>query len=199
MRVGFDLDGVGFNFGDSCHRYLESLGKAHLWKSGPTPEPYWDWYKDWGWTTDEFLEFCHAGADAGYIFRGPVREGFVECVEKVARLGHEIIIITDRSFGKTPAVSQGATTDWLAEHGIEYDELVFSADKTVVPTDLFVEDKLSNYDALVEKGTGCFLLNRPWNKLPANAEGEPRRRINSLKEYSDYVEYLTLVSQSVSL
>jgi len=180
MRIGFDLDGVGFNFGDSCHRYLQHIGQGHLWKSGPTPDPYWDWYKDWGWTTEQFLEFCHAGADAGFIFSGPVREGFVETVETAARLGHEIIIITDRSFGYTPQVSQNLTCEWLAEHGIEYDELIFSPDKTVVWTDMFIEDKLDNYDKLIAAGTDAFLLNRPWNRVPG---GDARNRIDDILEY----------------
>lgn len=188
MRVGFDLDGVGFNFGDSCHRYLEATGRGHLWKSGPTPDPFWDWYKDWGWTTEQFLEFCHAGADAGYIFSGPVREGFVETVDRVVEMGHEVIIITDRSFGRTPSVSERLTVDWLHDHNIWYDELVFSPDKTVVPTDLFVEDKLTNYDALVAAGTKAYLLNRPWNVVDG---GDARNRINHIEEYGDAVAEVT--------
>lgn len=184
MRIGYDLDGVGFNFGDSCRRYLDHIGQGDLWKSGPTPEPYWDWYKDWNWTTEQFLDFCNAGADAGFLFSGPVREGFVESIGEVAELGHEIIIITDRSFGTTPSVSENLTCEWLAQHGIEYDELVFSPDKTCVPTDMFIDDKLANYDALRRAGTNVFLLNRPWNKVSGK---DYRQRINEIDQYTDAV------------
>jgi hypothetical protein len=180
---------VGFNFGDSCKRYLDSIGQGHLWKSGPTPDPYWDWYKDWGWTTDQFLEFCHAGADAGYIFAGPVREGFVQSVASAARLGHEIIIVTDRSFGSTPSVSEKLTTDWLEQHGIEYDELHFSPDKTSTWTDMFIDDKLQNYDALAAVGTDVYLLNRPWNKVD---HADTRQRIDTIEEYTKAVENNTI-------
>jgi hypothetical protein len=188
MRVGFDLDGVLYNFGDSVKRYLDSIGKGDVWKSGPNPKPYWDFYKDWGWTGKEFVELCNDGADAGYIFCGPAREHAVEAVERVARLGHEIIIITDRQFGTTPEVSHGNTVDWLRANGIEYDELVFSADKTCVPTDTFIEDKLENYDALVANGTHAFLVNRAWNFVE---HGDARNRIESVLDYASAIENMT--------
>src|SRR6478609_9245545 len=109
MRIGWDIDGVGFNFGDSCKRYLDHIGKGDLWKSGPTPDPYWDWYKDWGWTTEEFLQFCHAGADAGFIFAGDVRPGYVEAINASKAMGHRNVFITDRSFGASPEVSEELT------------------------------------------------------------------------------------------
>lgn len=187
-RVGFDLDGVGYNFGDSVKRYLDHIGQGHIWKSGPTKGVFWDFYKDWGWTSQQFVEMCNDGADAGFIFCGPARENFVEAVERVAILGHEIIIITDRQFGTTPKSSHDNTTEWLAQHGIEYDELVFSADKTAVPTDFFVEDKLENYDALVANSTNTFLINRAWNVVDG---GDARMRISDVSDYATFVEEYT--------
>lgn len=185
MRVGFDLDGVLYNFGDSVKRYLDHIGQGHIWKSGPTELPFWDFYKDWGWTGQQFVEMCNDGADAGFIFTGPARDNAVDAVGRVARLGHEVIIITDRQFGSTPEVSHKNTENWLSEHGIEYDELHYSADKTVAKTDMFVEDKLENYDALVAAGVHTFLINRPWNVVDG---GDLRMRINDVSEYADFVE-----------
>lgn len=184
MRVGFDLDGVVYNFGDSVQRYLEATGQGHLWKSGPTPEPYWDFYKDWGWTGKQFVELCNNGADDGYIFTGPVREGAVEAFQMVKDAGHTIVIITDRQFGTTPKVSQDHTREWLAQHGIPYDELHFSADKTIAPTDTFVEDKLENYDALDAAGVEVYLVNRAWNQVGRDCH---RRRIDNVLEYARIV------------
>lgn len=186
MRIGWDIDGVGFNFGDSCKRYLDEIGQGHLWKSGPTPDPYWYWYRDWGWTDEQFLEFCHAGADAGFIFSGPVRDGYKEGLEECARLGHEIIVITDRSFGATPRVSEKLTELWFDEHGMEYDELWFSRDKTVTWTDMFIDDKLENYDDLNSVGTEVYLLNRPWNEDKDN-----RRRVDDISEFMTNVRRRT--------
>lgn len=185
LIVGSDLDGVGFNFGDSCHRYLEATGRGHLWKSGPTPDPFWDWYKDWGWTTEQFLEFCNEGADAGYIFSGPTRPGWKEMMDRLASAGHYIVIITDRSFGSSPEVSHQLTVEWLQQHNIYYDELIFSPDKTCRWTDFMLEDKLANHDALVAAGTHSFLLNRPWNQVDG---GDARNRIDRVSQYADAIE-----------
>jgi len=179
---------VLYNFGDSVKRYLDHIGQGGLWKSGDTPEPYWDFYKDWGWSSRQFVELCNAGADAGFIFTGPARDNAVESVGRVAKMGHEIIIITDRQFGTTPESSHKNTEEWLLQHNIPFDELWFSADKTCAPTDVFVEDKLENYDALVANGTRTWLINRAWNQVP---EGDARNRINCVSEYADAIEQIT--------
>jgi FMN phosphatase YigB (HAD superfamily) len=183
-----DLDGVLYNFGDSVKRYMDAIDLGHLWKSGPTPGPFWDFYKDWNWSGKEFVDLCNAGADAGYIFCGPAREGAVEAMDRIAHTGNEIIIITDRQFGTTPEVSQKNTVEWLHEHNIYYDELWFSANKTCAPTDLFVEDKLENYDALVSAGTKAYLINRAWNQVDG---GDARNRIDSITDFADAVEQVT--------
>src|SRR5690349_9418242 len=111
MRVGFDLDGVLYDFGNSVRRYLDSIGRPYGWK-GEADEPHhWDFYEYWGMDLEEFKQICHDGVDAGYIFSGDVRPNAVESVERVARLGHEIIIITDRQFGSVPTNSHDATTE----------------------------------------------------------------------------------------
>lgn len=137
---------------------------------------------------DEFKQICHDGADAGYIFCGPTRPGAVGAVNAVAAMGHEIVIITDRQFGSTPSVSHRNTEQWLEQNGIYHDELWFSADKTYVKTDVFVEDKLENYDALLFSGTPTYLINRAWNQVPG---GDARNRINDISEYVDAVGQIT--------
>lgn len=128
---------------------------------------------------EEFKRVCNNGVDAGIIFQGPTRPNAIEAVKSIKALGHTVVIITDRQFGTTPERSHTATKMWLEFHGIPYDELYFCADKTVVPTDLFVEDKLENYDALTAAGTNCFLITRPWN-----LRNDSRQRITDIADYA---------------
>jgi hypothetical protein len=195
MRVGFDLDGVLYNFGDSVKRYLEATDRGHIWKSGPTPAPFWDFYKDWGWSSAEFVQMCNEGADAGYIFCGPARHNASKAVNAVKEMGHEVVIITDRQFGSSPYVSHRNTQNWLKKHGIPFDELYFSADKTCVPTDMFVEDKLENYDALDAAGVEVYLINRKWNYV--DGDGDERRRIRHIMQYVEAVERRAVPLRSV--
>lgn len=188
MRVGFDSDGVLDNFGEGVKNTLIAKGLGHLWKSGPTKKSFWNFYEDWGWTFEQFKELVDWGVDNGYIFTGHWRDNAVESVRRVAELGHEIIIITDRGFGSHPSNSERNTIRAFAQAGIEYDELHFTADKTSVPVDVMVEDKLQNYDALVANGTPTYLINRSWNEIPG---GDLRNRINDVSEYADAIEFIT--------
>lgn len=186
MRIGWDLDGVYHVFSAGVHDHLYCEGLEHLWKSGETEDPYWNWYADWHWTDQQFVEFCNRAADHGCLFTGHVRDGFIDAFQEVRKMGHYNVIITDRSFGTTPSVSEQLTVKDLAANGIEYDELIFNRDKTVVFTDMFVEDKIANYDALVKAGTNAFLINRAWNQ-----EDDNRQRIDHLSEYVEAVRKAT--------
>lgn len=186
LTVGFDLDGVGYDFGASVRRYLDSIGRRYGWKDGAEEPHTWNFFEYWGMDREEFKAICDSGVDAGYIFSGPQRPGFSEAVAKVAERGHHIVIITDRQFGSSPRASHRATEAWLKEHDVYYDQLIFSADKTCMKTDFFVEDKLENYDALHNAGTRPYLITRPWN-----LEDDNRRRINSVTDYADSIVSIT--------
>lgn len=178
MRVGFDSDGVLDNFGEGVRSALEARGQGHIWKSGPTVKPFWNFYEDWGWDFGQFKELVDWGVDNGYIFTGHWRDNAIEAVRKVAAMGHEIIVITDRSWGSNPINSHLNTIKAFQTAGIPYDELHFDRNKTCVPTDIFVEDKIENYDALEAVGTEVWLINRPWNDV-----SDHRNRIDDVSEY----------------
>lgn len=188
MRIGADSDGCIDTFGDGVFEAMVARGEGHLWKSGPTEGSIWNFYEDWGWNFAQFKELVDWGVDEGYIFSGHWREGALESLKRIKDLGHELIIITDRAWGSDPMNSQRNTIKAFKEAGINYDEIHFTADKTSVPVDMMVEDRIENYDPLVAAGTPTWLINRPWNKVPG---GDTRRRINSIVDYADAVEHAT--------
>lgn len=191
MRIGFDIDGVLHDFAHGffnflymctcgCNYDFHSMYE-HNMRFG-SEVPHWYFYRDFGMTDEDFVKHCHMGVDAGIVFSGNTRPGASLATREVKNMGHTIHLITDRPFGNARMVTQ----DWAREHDIHYDTLTFSADKTCFPTDMFVEDKIENYDALDAVGTEVYLINRPWNLQQDN-----RRRLNSVTEYSAKVSQRT--------
>lgn len=192
LRVGLDLDGCLADFGADVLRYARSIGKDLAFKDNAAEPHTWNFFEHWKMPTAEFVQLCHDGADAGVIFRGPPRKNAVSSVWEIYDAGHDLVIITDRQFGSTPSVSHEATLAWWEENRFPpFKEIHFSSDKTCVPTDVFVEDKLENYDALIDNGTPAFLITRNWNRQGYDG----RQRINDIKDYPRAIERLFVAAE----
>src|SRR5690606_16079728 len=78
------------------------------------------------------------------------------------------------------------TIFWLDAEGIPYDELHFSSDKTSVQTDYFIEDRIENFEHILENSeTDAYLLDQPWNR---NFEDwHDLFRFTSVQEYVDHI------------
>lgn len=175
MRVGFDMDGVIYDFRRAQSDFEIARGNAHC--ALELADDHWDYFEGWGWTVDQWLRYYAEGVDAGQILRlGEPLPGAVDAFNALRASGHTIHIVTDRSVGDDP---QRATREWLADYGFVYDSLTFSKDKTATPTDIFIEDRLQNADALNAAGTLCYLINRPWNAVPLDT----RPRVDSLEQF----------------
>lgn len=184
-RVGFDLDGVVYDFRKAHSDFEVSRGNEHCTLENAFD--HWDYFEGWGQTVDDWLKSYAEGVDAGHVlWRGDPLPGAAQTMKMLAADGHTIHIVTDRSIGREP---QRATMSWLDEHGFVYHSLTFSRDKTSVPTDIFIEDRLENADALNAAGTLCYLINRPWNQAGA----DHRPRVDTLEEFYDAVQRQTLV------
>lgn len=185
MRVGFDLDGVCYDFAMSLRDYLEAVGISSDYSVIEGEPDKWHFYRDWGMTDEEFVNHCHTGVDLGIIFgSGKPRENSFKAMCEIRKMGHTVHIVTDRSFGSNPDNSVMNTLMWLMAWGFEYDTIDFSADKTCIPTDIFIEDKLENYDALTTAGVETYLVDRPWNQDP----GDNRNRIQSVWDYVEIIK-----------
>jgi hypothetical protein len=197
VRVGFDLDGVLYNYSDSVYATMQlpEINLGHLWKSGPTKKPYWNYFEDWSkpdgtrYTFEEYRKIVDYGADKGIVF-GPgfFRPGARDAVSSIRDLGHEVIFLTDRFFGTDPTNSHRNTYKAFEDEGIEYDEIHFTKDKCSVQIDTMVEDKLENYDALIDASVPTWLINRPWNEIPG---GDARNRIDDVSDYVEAVKRIT--------
>lgn len=176
-KVGFDLDGVLFDFSKSLSAFL--LDHCSWNEELISPPTRWEFYKDWGLSLEDFLDTCHKAADLGKLWFGPVFDhSAVDEMTKLQKSGHSIHIITHRHFGSHPGVSASATAVWLRHHAIPYDTLTFSDDKTIIKTDWMIEDNVDNYLALERAGCRSVLIDRPWNHHLENA-----RRVSSVPEF----------------
>jgi hypothetical protein len=191
LNVGTDCDGVIYDFGNALLKYFHSIGLKLSWKDGGVEPHAWNFNSHWGMSDAEFLQHCHDAVDAGILFRGPARPGAEETMWEIHNQGHELTLITDRFFGSDPEKSFEATYKWLWEdNNFPAMRVEFSPDKTSVETDVFIEDKLENYDALIAHGTPCALVTKPWN-------GDPLDGRSRIRDITDYPKFISRVYQPV--
>lgn len=189
MRIGIDLDGCVYSFTDSLRAWLVDNGYPAAQVA--SRETCWEFYEvDWGMSLGDFLAECRRAADAGWLFsHGLPLPDSAETMWALADAGHELHIVTDRAFGTTPHASRLNTLRWLHDYGIPFDSLTFSADKTAVLCDMFLDDRPRNVDALVAVGCDAWLLDNgrtdqaghgrlipSWAEFRALAESTERAR-----------------------
>jgi hypothetical protein len=177
LDVAYDWDGVISSFHSSVDKWLKMNG--YDLKASQTN---WNFWQDWGWSNSKFHKFWVDGVRAGVIFASKPYAGAVEGINSVYDAGHKVHIITHRGWKKYPGLAEDLTAVCAENFGIKYHSLTFSEDKTCVRTDMMVDDKPENYEALVAAGTDAYLLTRPWNKHIKGAQ-----RVRSAAEFSRIV------------
>lgn len=181
LRIGFDLDGPCYDFLGSISKYLTMHGvdaPMDKWENN------WHGYRGWGLTPEEFRSWCDKATDEGFMFYdSPPEPGAVEATHMLAEAGHTIHVVTARDYGSIGA-AQRNTIRWMEEYGFVFHSLTFDPDKTVVPTHLFIEDNVGNYDALHAAGTEAWLIDKWFNK---DEPGRRRRRVGSTLEFAQMI------------
>lgn len=178
MRVGIDLDGCVYDFVSDYRSWVHAAtGKSY--DDMPDAEG-WNFFKDqWGMTTPEYLDLLDRGVSAGYVFaQGRSIRGAIEGLCSLLDQGHEVNIVTNRP--QPGAIAN--TRYWLHEHGVPYTSLTFDADKTCVPSDIFLEDNVDNYETLCAAGVDGVLYTQKWNECLIDAN-----RVHSWPEFVSYV------------
>jgi 5'(3')-deoxyribonucleotidase len=180
LDIGVDLDGVCYDFVGALRHYLVTHEGFPEYDLGESTS--WNFFKDnWNMSTSDFLKFFAAGVDAGIVFiHGEAMEGCAETITRLRERGHKVHIVTHRSVG---TLSVASTDAWLRREGIPFDTLCFSEDKTIVKTDIFIEDKVENFCALERAGVDAVLMNQKWN-----AHHPTQYRVNNWKEFGNFVD-----------
>lgn len=178
LSVGVDLDDVCYSF---IKAFIHFLVEFKGYDPDKLPHPTrWEFHEDWGMTLDEWLKLFAEGVDAGVIFlHGEPFEGAIEAINRLRTNGHTIHIVTHRTVGDRAVQN---TMEWLQRVGLHYDSLTFAKDKTVIKTDVFIEDNIDNFEALWEAGTEAYLINRPHNE-----NYDTKYRVNSWEEFEQQV------------
>jgi len=183
LKIGVDLDEVVYPFVSVFRRWLVEERGIRTAEECPFPA-HWGFFKEWGLTTDSFMEEFVAGVRAGYIFRtGEPIPGSIESLHGLAERGHELIFITARHVPGAECEARRATLKWLASHDVALSGLCISEDKGALQTDIFLEDAEHNYDSLEADGeTMPVFLTQTWNK------DHPGRRVRTWEQFSEFAE-----------
>jgi hypothetical protein len=159
MRLGIDLDGCLYPWVESLRKEAEVRGFLR----SNMPEPTrWEFWEDWGMTYQEFKAVFTSGVNAGHIFaHGKPEQGGLLALGALKADGHTLHIISNRSVGHLSLVN---TAEWIDAYQVPYDTFTLAADKTIIKTDIAIDDYTVNLNALRDAGTRAVCFDRPWNQ-----------------------------------
>lgn len=155
MRIGIDLDGCVYDFHGTMRNYLHNH-KGHPLHALPEP-CHWSVWECWGISHSEWLQAFQEYE--GIFTDGNPYPGALETLSALKKDHHSIHIVTAR----TNIGDEAKTIDWLTRHNVEFDELIFSENKCCTPTDVFIEDSVTNALSLKNAGVNVYLMRRRWN------------------------------------
>lgn len=173
MHIMVDCDGVVYDFSSNFNAWAGQSGhKADKW----------DFYTDWGWTTEQFVKELNAfGADGGFADDIPI-DGTQEAIRRLLEAGHRVTFVTD-----IPPTAEADRGWWIDFYfpGCEY---IVSRDKTSFIDEQSIgefwgiDDRVENVQHLRENNVKGYLLSYPWNDFDTELP-----RVKTLDEFVDLV------------
>lgn len=170
MMIGCDIDGVLADFNSA---YLKALIDV----SGRELEPTytrWDWDIECGYTKTESnraWEEHIIHSDRFWRKLRPLpgaREALMQ-LNALAKEGHGVYFITNRSFGIKPRYQ---TEQWLYEGGMDYPAVILAAEKAPILGALgiqwYIDDRLDTMNDLQIqhfRTKHYYLLDQPYNRV----------------------------------
>jgi uncharacterized HAD superfamily protein len=191
MRIGIDIDDV---LADSLPHYLQAFNRRFGLSVG-LAEAAWQIF-------DRFPEidprdgedFFSELVEAGFFGSRPLLPDAKEAVERLAREGHRLFIIT----GRAPR-DAAVTRVWLDRVGLlpRFEAVLHRAREPVgrhksgaareLDLHLFIEDELPVAAAVAETAIPVLLFDRPWNRGP---HPPAVRRVRSWAQVLEHVAEL---------
>ena len=176
-----DIDGVMYPFFENLRPHVaRATGRRVADLQDP---PVWDLALAWTVEPQLMLELLHDAVDNGTLMQdGAPYPGVVAGLTALRAAGHRIHVVTDRAgLGHVEGRAENRTTAWLASWAIPYDTVTFTGDKTSVHTDVFIEDRPTNYRALSQAGVDTYLRVHPYN---AQETAPASRRVHSFAAFT---------------
>lgn len=174
LRIGLDIDDVLFPWSDHAHRAATRAGITN----GRTITQ-WSMHLDYGCTPDTFWDVINQAYLGGMLLRDPY-PGVTDLLQAARAAGHTIHLVTARGFeGHLAPMIRRHTIEWAQQ--IPHDTLTFAKDKTVVDTDVFLDDNADTVAALRHYGTDAYLRDQLHNQ----AADPTLPRVTDLQHFLD--------------
>lgn len=166
LTIGVDIDGVLADFNVHLANYISGRGEENdRGRRFPVPSG-WD-FKDWELSKpfpEYYMDFVKSGAYRSM----PVMMGSHYVLDRIRQQGHKVVLITNRgaSVKLTPELNKCAILDtmtWLEIEQIPYDSICFVQDKTIVHTDVLVEDSPQNLTDLSAQNRRLIVFHHAYN------------------------------------
>ncbi|SEE15681.1 5' nucleotidase, NT5C type [Ruania alba] len=165
LVVGVDIDDVLYDWSGRAHELSLAAGIAG--DRPPAQITSWTPYVEYGCSADSWHAVIHRGVQDGTLYSADPLPGAGAALQALVDAGHQVQLITARGCGDfaglTSELVRQQTRAWVDRHALAHHGLTFSADKTVVRTDVFVDDNADNVARLCAAGTRGYLMDRPWN------------------------------------
>jgi hypothetical protein len=171
-----DIDNTLWPFSDPFYLELKKFNRDF-----PTPDQ-WTAFDHWAKYCSEVdfiaaINAVHRHQDSDLFQPYPESQGFLSSLREQ---GFHVIIASHRA----PATRQ-PTERWLARHGLAYDELHLSLDKTVLfpRADVVVDDAAPTLEKAIECGALGAGLLCPWNRAYAGGGFRLFQNLNEVLAY----------------
>lgn len=119
--------------------------------------------------------FFHINAKDIFLNEAPPYLNVKEAVSILREFG-KVIIATNQS----TIDNKKYTLDWLDKHGIEYDGIFFTPDKSLIPCNVIIDD--NPYFIEHSKANTKIIVDQPYNRFVA--ENDRVMRYSSLYNYA---------------